>query len=131
MGFTLTIQDETTSGKITNEINLSVKTETLTVKDIIVTRVEHEVEAYNNKMPEYFQGLVQPTLAEKTLNGFRMRDRKKVDSEKQTYIALLAFQNNGYFVLIDNVQVESLEQSITIKADTKVSFVKLTPLVGG
>jgi len=128
---TLTIKDETSSGKILNEINIPVKSENLTVKDIIVARVEYEVNLYNAKLPEYFNGLVQPTNAEKTLNGYKMRDRKVVDPEKQIYIALDAFQKNGYFVLVDDKQADSLEQQVQVKSQTIVSFVKLTPLVGG
>lgn len=128
---TITIKDETSAGKILNEISILLKTSTVTVKEIIEARVIHEVNVYNNKLPEYFKGLVQPTHAEKTLNGFRMRERKKVDVEKQIYIALDAFQKNGYFVLVDDKQVDSLDQEVIIKSNTVVSFVKLTPLIGG
>jgi hypothetical protein len=128
---TLTIKDETSAGKILNEISILLKTSTVTVRDIIEARVIHEVNVYNDKLPEYFLGLVQPTHAEKTLNGYRMRERKKVDVEKQIYIALDAFQKNGYFVLVDDKQVDSLEQEVIIKPKTVVSFVKLTPLIGG
>ncbi|GHN02552.1 hypothetical protein WSM22_40410 [Cytophagales bacterium WSM2-2] len=128
---TLTIKDETSGGKIINEINISLKQESVSVQEIIEARVEYEVKVYNDKLPEYFQGLVQPTNAEKTLNGYKMRERKKVDPEKQVYIALDAFQKNAYFVLVDDKQVESLEQTIVVKPQTVVSFVKLTPLVGG
>lgn len=128
---TLTIKDETSGGEIINEISVSLKSSTVTVREIIEARVEHEVKHYNEKLPQYFQGLVQPTNAEKTLNGYKMRERKKVDPEKQVYIALDAFQKNGYFVLVDDKQAESLEQEVIIKPQTVVSFVKLTPLVGG
>lgn len=128
---TLTIKDETNSGKVLSEIIIPIKSTTVTVKDIIEARVIYEVKAYNDKLPEYFQGFVQPTNAERTLNGYKMRERKKVDSEKQVYIALDAFQKNGYFILVDDKQVEFLEQEVLIKPNTIVSFVKLTPLVGG
>lgn len=128
---TLKIKDETSGGEILNEISVSLKSSTVTIREIIEARVEHEVNVYNQKLPEYFQGLVQPTNAEKTLNGYKMRERKKVDPEKQVYIALDAFQKNGYFVLVDDKQAESLEQEVTVKPQTVVSFVKLTPLVGG
>lgn len=127
----ITIKDETSGGEILNEISVSLKSSTVTVREIIEARVEHEVNLYNQKLPEYFQGLVQPTNAEKTLNGYKMRERKKIDPEKQVYIALDAFQKNGYFVLVDDRQAESLEQEVIIKPQTVVSFVKLTPLVGG
>ena len=127
----LKIQDETHSGKLISEIHISVKQSTVTMRDIIEARVRFEVDRYNDKMPEYFQGLVQPTHAEKMLNGFKMKERKKVDFEKQLYIALDAFQRNGYFVLVDNKQSDSLEQVVEVTPKTVVSFVKLTPLVGG
>ncbi len=127
----LTIRDKTGAGKIVNEIAISLKSNRVTVKEIIEGRVIAEVEKYNTTLPEYFQGLVQPTDAEKTLNGYKMKTRKKVDPEKQVYIALDAFQKNSFFVLVNNKQAESLEQEVLISPTTSVSFLKLTPLVGG
>lgn len=128
---TLRIKDETAIGKVYNAINVVFSNEMVTVKDIIEKRVLVEVEAYNDKLPEYYNGLVKPTEAEQTLNGFRLREKRKIDAEKQVYAALHAFNNNGYFVLIDNIQADSLEQMVVINSSTTISFIKLTPLVGG
>ena len=128
---TLTIKDETAGGKTTNEINVSFASELTTVKEIITARVTAEVDQYNNKMPEYFKGLIEPGDAERTLNGFKLKEKRKVDAEKQCLIALDAFQKNGFFLLVDNIQSESLEQMVVINTNTNISFVKLTPLVGG
>lgn len=128
---TLTIKDETASGKTTNEINVAFPSELITVREIISARVTAEVDQYNNKMPEYFKGLVQPGDAERTLNGFKLKAKRKVDAEKQCLIALDAFQKNGFFLLIDNIQSESLDQMVVINSNTNISFIKLTPLVGG
>jgi hypothetical protein len=125
------MQDTTGAGKVTGEIDVQLRKKIVTVRELIEARVHAEVERYNNRLPEYFHGLVQPTHAEKTLNGYRMKERKKVDPEKQAYVALDAFQKNGYFLLIDNLQPESLDQEITITSKTTISFLKLTPLVGG
>jgi hypothetical protein len=127
----LSIKDETAVGKILNEIMVSLESELATVKDIIEARVNAEVEAYNNKLPEVYSGLVQPQEAEVVLNGYRMKTKKKIDAEKQVYIALDAFQQNGFFVLIDDRQAELLEETVLLSPDSSVSFVKLTPLVGG
>jgi hypothetical protein len=127
----VTIKDETFSGGILNEILLSFKEEEVTIKEIITERVKHEVEEYNNTSPEYFKGLIEPSEAEKTLNGFKLKKLKKIDSEKQVYVALDAFLKNAYFLLIDNIQSESLEQKVKLSENTEISFVKLTPLVGG
>lgn len=128
---TLTIQDETATGTPINEFQIQLSAEEVTLKEIIEERVKAEVEAYNQKPAEFFRGLIQPSAAEKTLNGFKMKSRKAIDSEKQTYVALDAFLKNGFFVLIDDLQAESLEQRVRITDRTRVSFIKLTPLVGG
>lgn len=127
----LLIKDETFTGDILNKIEIEVANELITVKDIIAGRVTAEVNRYNNKSTEYFQGLIQPSNTEKTLNGYKLKKKRTIDAEKQVYIALDSFQNNGYFVLIDNIQAESLDQEVLLAKDTNVSFVKLTPLVGG
>ncbi|HYF33194.1 MAG TPA: hypothetical protein VD993_18845 [Chitinophagaceae bacterium] len=131
MSVTITIKDETTGGKVLNEIPISFDNELVTVRDIVKARVTAEVQAYNNKQPEYFRGLVQPTDAEQTINGFKLKERRKIDPEKQFLTALDAFKKNAYFVLIDSIQSESLEQMVVINSNTDISFVKLTPLVGG
>ena len=127
----LLIKDETFTGDILNQIEIDVANELTTVKDIIAGRVTAEVERYNNKSTEYFQGLIQPSDTEKTLNGYKFKKKRLIDAEKQVYIALDHFQNNGYFVLIDNIQAETLDQEVLVDKDTSVSFVKLTALVGG
>jgi hypothetical protein len=128
---TLTITDETFSGTITNQVPVTFASELTTVKEIITARVTAEVEVYNNRMPEYFKGLVQPNQAELTLNGYKLKEKRKVDAEKQCLLALDAFTKNGFFILIDNIQSESLDQMIVINKSTTISFIKLTPLVGG
>jgi len=128
---TLTIKDETTGGIVINQTSLSFSNELATVQEIIAARVSAEVDEYNSNLPEYYKGLVQPGEAEVTLNGFKMKQRKKVDAEKQVFVALQAFNQNGYFVLIDNIQAEGLDQMVVINPNTEVSFIKLTPLVGG
>jgi hypothetical protein len=128
---TLTITDETTSGAITNQIKVRFSDNLTTVKAIIETRVTAEVENYNQRLPEYYTGLVQPGNAERTLNGFKLKEKKQVDAEKQCLVALDAFQKNGYFILIDNIQATDLDQMIVVNENTTISFLKLTQLVGG
>jgi hypothetical protein len=128
---TVKVQDTTFAGKILHEIALSFDSEIVTVREIITARIHQEVAQYNSKLDGRFSGLVAPTDAESTLNGYVMKSRQKIDPEKQVYVALDAFQRNGYFVLIDNEQSESLDQQVLLTQDTVVSFIKLTPLVGG
>jgi len=128
---TLSLRDENFSGNVLNEVLVNFQSENVSVKDIIEARVQAEVNAYNKRLPEYYHGLIEPTDAEKTLNGYKLRTKKPIDGEKQVYVALDAFQKNGFFVLVDNQQCASLEQTVLLRQDTQISFVKLTPLVGG
>ncbi|TGE29614.1 hypothetical protein [Hymenobacter metallicola] len=128
----LTIQDETATGSILNRLELEIAQEMLTVRELIARRVAQEVVAYNSRQQEVFQGLVQPTESERVLNGFRLlRRAKPVDTEEQLYKALEGFQQNSYFVLVNDRQVESLDEEVWLGSGATASFIKLTPLVGG
>jgi hypothetical protein len=135
MSTTLTIRDETTfsfGGDNDEEFTLDVAGERITVRELIRTRAYQEVRDYNLLQPEYFRGLVQPTDAERTLNGFKMRQGRRIDPEKQFEKAIESFYRNGFLILVDDRQVDELEEEIEIRPDaTTVTFLKLVPLVGG
>ncbi|TNE79402.1 MAG: hypothetical protein EP332_11185 [Bacteroidetes bacterium] len=124
----LYINDETFAGQILNKVELEFKTEEITVKELIAQRVEQEVAKHNAEKKERFTGFVSPQ--EQELNQ-KTRKFKPVDAEKQVYVALDAFAKNGFFILHNERQLESLEERITLHANDHFSFVKLTPLVGG
>ena len=133
------IRDETASGRVTNELSLDVLTETITVRELIRSRVYQEVDDHNRRVRQdagaaaAFNGLVTPTDDERTLNGPAVGKRKirEIDFKQQFAVACESFERNGFFILIGNKQVESLDEAATLQAGTAVSFVKLTPLVGG
>ena len=134
MSTTLKIRDETTvglGGDEDRDFTLDVMGGRITVRELIRTRVANEVRDYNLSQPEYFRGLVQPTDAERSLNGFRMRKRRRIDPEKQFELAIKAFYANGFIVLVNDRQVDELEEEIEIRPDTTFTFLKLVPLVGG
>jgi hypothetical protein len=136
MAVTLTIRDETASGDIVNEIPLQAPSERLTVRELIRERVYQEVQDFNRSGSERsFQGLVQPLDAERVLNGdrpeYRLKQRREIDWKQQFETAVEAFEHNGFFVIIDDQQAESLDQEFTVSSQTRISFLKLTMLVGG
>jgi hypothetical protein len=131
MPATLTIRDETLSGETLGEWNLDFLTETVTVRELIRSRVYQEVQDYNYKRADTFRGMVQPEGSEKLLNGDAKRAFKPIDWETQFATALAAFDNQAILILIDDHQVEELGEIVDIATTTKVSFLKLTPLVGG
>ena len=129
----LTFQDETATGSVLSRLELEISQEMLTARELISRRVQQEVAAYNAEQPSTFQGLVQPTDSERLLNGsgYRLRHAKHIDAEQQVYQALHAFENNGFFLLVNDRQVESLDEEIWLGEGATASFLKLTPLVGG
>ena len=129
----LTFQDETATGSVLSRLELEISQEMLTVRELISRRVQQEVAAYNTEQSAVFQGLVQPTDSERLLNGsgYRLRHTKQIDAEQQVYQALHAFENNGFFLLVNDRQVESLDEKIWLGEGATASFLKLTPLVGG
>jgi len=127
----ITIKDETFSGNVLYEQQLEFTTQKVSVQEIITQRVEKEVARYNAKPKLDFQGLVVPTFMEEKVNQYQTKKRPKIDVEKQVYVALDAFQKNGYFLLVNDIQLERLDQEVILNEDSKISFIKLTPLVGG
>jgi len=131
---TLMIRDETATGSPVHEFPLEFASERITVRELIRERVYQEVSEYNFRSQRdgvVFRGLVQPTDAERTLNGFKVPKNRDIDWEAQFARAIDAFGRNGFFILVDDRQAETLDQPIVISPGTQVSFVKLTPLVGG
>jgi hypothetical protein len=131
MSSTLTIHDETTSGQKTHTFTLACLTERLSVRELIRARISHEVQDYNQGATEYFRGLVAPTEAERTPNGYKLRQDRKIDWEQQYQRALAAFETKGFLLVVGDLQAQSLDQEFEIQVDTEVSFVKMMPLVGG
>ncbi len=133
MEATLRVHDRTTANLKKDQLvfTIAFPSERITLRELIRARVLYEVEEYNRKQPEYFQGLVQPTDAEMTLNGYRLPQRRFIDPEAQCQRALTAFERNGFVLLVDERQVEGLDTVIDIGPMTGVTFLKLIPLVGG
>ena len=131
MPTTLTIKDATASGKTTGETVIEFLTEHITVRELIRSRVYQEVQDFNRRQPEHFRGLVQPTDAEQTLNGYKLKERREINWTTQFEKACDAFERNGFVILVDDQQVDDLDQPVILSPGTQVSFVKLTPLVGG
>jgi hypothetical protein len=137
MALTLTIRDETTDGRAAGETVVEFLTERVTVEELIRSRVYQEVQDYNQRQPEKFRGLVRPTDAEEQLNSFKLKTARQVDWKQQFEAAKRAFEKNQVLILIDNRQVDRLDETIDLRpgmADapgTAVTFLKLTPLVGG
>jgi len=126
------VRDETPSGQSLWELSLEFLSESITVRELLRERVHHEVREFNRQQDRLvFNGLVQPEDAERTLNGSKLKTHRPLDWEAQFKLAVEGFSTNAFFILIDNRQAESLDEEFVVGPQTTVSFIKLTPLVGG
>jgi len=110
---------------------LDFLTERVTVREIIRSRVYQEVDDYNRRRPEHFRGLVEPTDAEKTLNGYKLKTRREIDWKRQFEAACEAYARNAFLILVDEKQAGPLDEEVTLKAGSEVTFLRMVPLVGG
>ena len=136
MSVTLTVRDETATGQVYSEVPLQFPSDQITVRELIRERVYQDVQDFNRQhQQQVFRGLVQPSDTERVLNGhrpeYRLKAKRTIDWKEQFEQAQEAFGRNGFFILIDNTQAESLDQEFVVQSTTEVSFVKLTMLVGG
>ena len=128
------IKDETLFGEVTQQQRISMANASFTLRDIIVRRVEEEVERRNSSVADRYQFLIDLAPAERRLNrnvSSKIRQRTMLDSAVPIAKAIAAFEANAFFVLVGNRQVDDLEEVIPAAANLEVSFIKLTPLIGG
>jgi hypothetical protein len=128
---TVTFRDETATGGPIAAFDVGGLPRRATVRELIRVRVREEVARYNAEPGPRFHGLVRPTQAEVELNGYRLAKPRVLDWEAQADIAERAFQANGFFVLLGDRQVESLDEIVDLEADASLVFIKLVPLAGG
>jgi RNA polymerase-interacting CarD/CdnL/TRCF family regulator len=132
MSMTLTIRDEEMNGETLNEFVLDFLTEKITVRELIRSRVYQEVKDHNTKQNQTnFRGLVQPTDAERTLNGYRLKQPRQIEWKTQFEKAVEAFEKSQILILVNGQQLDSLEDEIEVGPSTTVTFLRLTLLVGG
>ena len=133
MPATLEVYDESTTGDRGEPIVLEFLTEEITIRELIRERVYQEVQDFNLQQAQQpvFRGLVMPTDAEQTLNGYKLKTKRQIDWQEQFDKAVTAFEAGSILVLVNDRQADSLEERVTITPGTTVSFLKLVPLVGG
>jgi hypothetical protein len=136
---TITLYDETTLGEKSPGLTLEIPTRRITARELIRQRIDREVNDYHQNQSQPFQGLVQPSDSERLLNGYKLRTARKIDRVQQFELAISAFAQNGFILLVNDVQVEDLDVELELDDDSLaeplgtiiVSFLKLIPLVGG
>jgi hypothetical protein len=108
-----------------------------TLRDLITRVVRHEVDAFKNRQEErkFLKALSAKEIADGAVKGkidMGGRDlEQNVDVDSAIAVALEAFEDGLYLVIVDEEDLRSLDAQIFLKPDSRVTFVRLVMLAGG
>ena len=134
---TLLIRDETAGGSAGEAWPMQVPAERMTVRELIRERVYQEVRdakvraaadqsSGGKRSPK---GDFDPEAAHRRQT--LVRAGQSTDWREHDRLAAEAFEAGGFVVLVGDRQAESLNETIEVGPSSEVTFLKLTPLVGG
>ncbi len=109
----------------------------LTLRDLIGRVVRAEVEAFRQRQEDrkLFRALTARQIEEATAGGKvemgGSDSRQQVDPEEAVAVALQAFEDGLYLVVLDDQEQRSLDAQVHLQPDSRVAFVRLTMLAGG
>lgn len=143
MGLILNITESTFGDNTSTPFTLRLPAERLTLAALIQRRAEARVAARQKELEAKvedrspFTTLKENLLSHKkdvgrAARAFRGADSRVLpDPEQAGYIALEAFKQNAFFVIIDGEQREDLAEELLLRDDSEVEFIRLMPLIGG
>lgn len=128
-------------------IRLALATERVSVRELISRAVSEQIQALIGQQHAE-AGVIQMALPRQYLTAkdvelqaeagrirFTSNNLKpavlNIDIDQEVGKALQGFTAQAFRVVVDGVAMESLEQDIVLKQETKVVFLRLTPLAGG
>lgn len=127
----LRIRDVSAMGQMMHEFFLPMPEAEISVRQLIEVRVRAEVHDYMQGRKHSGYDLFDVDEVEKILNRHGVGQPPQLNVEKQVSRALSGFKANRFFVIVNDRQVTSLDQTVAISDASEVSFMQLLPLVGG
>lgn len=129
MTITLAVCEKTPGGSAPSQYDIEVHDERQTVRELIRNIVFHQVYDHNTATREWQR--IIAAEAEMKRNPKHEHAGKALDWVPKYEQALSAFEKNQIVLLVDDRQIEDLDSEILVNRNTKVTFLKLIPLVGG
>lgn len=128
--FRITVRDENLHRNDVTEMLLEMTRAKLTARDLIAERVRAECDKrLTDRMGNLAARLVGRDPKERALN--KTPAYAVEDTDRRVSAALDAFKANGFVLLLDDRQIETLDEEVVIGPESVVTFLRLTPLVGG
>ena len=109
----------------------------LTLRDLIICVVRHEAGAFKDRQEtRRLQKILSPADIRQGLDQGKvtMGDSaldQPIDIEAAVEIALMGFIDGLYYVFLDDVQQENLDERVYLKPNSRLTFLRLVALAGG
>jgi hypothetical protein len=109
----------------------------LTLRDLISRIVRSEVAAFRQRQEDrkLLRALTESQIEQGAKRGkvdMGGRDLKQeVDEEEAVAVALQAFEDGIYLVIVDGEEQSELDKEVYLQPDSRVTFVRLVMLAGG
>ena len=109
----------------------------MTLRDLITRVVLQEVEGFRQRQEEQrLARVLSPQAIDRGAQRGKIAPGERdytqdVDADAAVSTALQAFEDGLYFVFLDDVQQESLDQTVFVGEDSRMMFVRLVALAGG
>ena len=113
-------RDEDGSGKLLNQFEINVESMTITVRDVIAERVFQEVDNYQAEVNQHPR-----------LRVSHDRQACILNHEEEVSKALRAFEENEFFIMVDDRQIQNLDETVPLPEGMTVTFVRQVPIVAG
>jgi hypothetical protein len=124
-------------------VRLPLVSQRQTAREIIINSVREQMQELRRRHHEDFQDirkqldkqyLEQSDVDRQARQGKVALAKNPADApdvDKEVRRALQAFRSNSFKMFVDGAEVSRLDDLCTLSDGTKVSFVRLIPLVGG
>lgn len=113
-----------------------------TLRDLIVCVVHSEIAAFEGRQAErrlqkilssdeIEQGLAKGKVSLDQQNFEQADLDQAVNAKAAVDVAILGFIDGLYYVFLDDVQQEDLDATVSLQAESRLTFLRLVALVGG
>ena len=109
MPYEIIVSDENSKGIIINQIYLTFTAPSITIEELIKTRVEQELQDFGANNVQNIEDV----------------RRRQTSSRQSRHIALGSFRENGFFIKVNGQVIHQLKQEISILPNTEIRFVQL------
>ena len=109
----------------------------LRLRTLISTIVVKEVEAFKGRQAErklarlMSREQIEQSAQRGKIDPGQNDLSQSVDVDQAITTALQAFEDGLYYVFIDNVQQQGLDDEVVVNTNSRVVFLRLTALAGG